>query len=207
MKQLIPALALVAAAPMAFGSLPALAAVPASFTATGTAHVHASGKTPESRTPIKVFYQNGQVRLELKTPGNGDSIVLGQKGKSTFTLMDVQQKVAFTMDPQTMNTDGSPLPVQQIVDLTSWKGLLQKEGKKLAGSEVKAGQTCSIWETNQGTTKTKVWFADAVDLPMQIQSSVNGKTTFTLTIQSFDPKGKVGANLFKVPAGFTQADL
>ncbi len=207
MKQLIPAFALIAAAPMALGALPAVAAVPASFTATGTALIHASGKTPETRTPVKVFYQNGQVRLELKTPGNGDSVVLGKKGKSTFTMMDLQQKVAFTMDPQTMSTEGSPLPVQQIVDLTSWKGLLQKQGTKLGGSEVKAGQTCSLWETTQGSTKTKVWFADAVDLPMQIQSSVNGKPSFTLTIQSFDPKGKVSPNLFQVPAGFTQADL
>ncbi|MNT34918.1 hypothetical protein D3C72_1709220 [compost metagenome] len=195
------------AAPLAMSPLSAHAAVPASFTASGIAVAHAKGETPESRTPIKIFYQNGQMRLEMKTPGNGESVVLGQKGKSTVTIMDVQQKVAFTMDPGAMAAEGGPLPAQQMLDLTSWKGLLQKQGKKLGGTEVKAGHTCSIWETTQGKTKTKVWFADSVDLPMQIQGTEAGKPTFTLTIQSFDPKGKVGAGLFKVPAGYTQADL
>jgi outer membrane lipoprotein-sorting protein len=207
LKQLIPALALAAAAPLAFGPLSAQAAPPTAFTATGTALMHANGKTPETRTPIKIFYQQGQMRLEMKTPGNGDSVVLAQKGKTTLTLMDLQQKVAFTVNPEIMAGQDSQLPLQQLSDLTSWKGLLTKQGKRLAGKEVKAGQSCSIWETTQGQTKTKVWFADALELPMQLQSSVAGKPGFTFTVQSITPNGKVNANLFKVPADFTQADL
>jgi len=207
LKQLIPALALVAAAPLAFNPASALAAVPATFTATGTALVHANGNTPETRTPIKVFYLNGQMRLEMKTPGNGDSVILVQKGKSTLTLMDLQQKLAFTVNPSAMGADADQIPVQQLTDLTGWKSLLQKQGKRLPGSEVKAGQTCSIWQTTQGKTTTKVWFADALELPMLLESSAGGKPQLTLTIQSINTKGSVPASMFKVPGDFTQADL
>lgn len=205
MKQVIPALAVMAAAPLAFG-LPAMAAVPASFTATGTAHAHATANAPEIKTPLKIFYQNGNIRLEMKS-GTSDSVIISQKGKPTITMIDMQQKVALTVDPGTVSSDNAYLPLDQLLDLTSWKSVLQKQGKKLAGTEVKAGQTCSIWEATMGGVKTKVWFADAVDLPMQIQRTIDGKPTFTVTIQSFNPKGQVAPSLFTVPAGFKQNDL
>lgn len=207
MKKLVPVLALATVVPFAAMPLPALAAPPASFTATGMARMHASGKTPETQTPVKVFYQQGMVRIELSNPDYGDSVVLAQRGKPTLTLMDPKQKVAFTVRPDAVPQNESQLPVQQLVDLTNWKGLLQKEGKRLAGKETKAGQACSLWQTTQGQTTTKIWFADALELPMQIESSVQGKPRFTFTVQAIDTKGALGANLFRVPAGFTHADL
>lgn len=208
MKQLIPALALVAAAPLAFSPAPALAALPASFTATGTALMHANGNVPEARTPVKVYHLKGQTRLEMKTPGSGsDSVVLVQKGKPTMTLMDVQQKVAFTVNPAAMADSSSQLAVQQLTDITGWKALLQKQGKRLAGTEVRAGQTCSIWEARQGKTTTKVWFSDALELPMHFESWVDGKRQLTFSIQSISTSGTLAPTLFKVPADYTQADL
>jgi hypothetical protein len=207
LKQLIPALALVAVAPLALSPLSAMAAPPAAFTATGTALLHANGKVTETRTPVKVYYQQGQMRLELKNPEYGDSVVLVQKGKSTMTLMDPKQKIAFTVTPDAMSQSENQIAMQQLTDLTGWKGLLQKQGKRLAGTQVKAGQTCSLWQTTQGKATTKVWFADALELPMQIETVVAGKPSFSLTIQSIDTRGTHGANLFKVPADFTKADL
>ncbi len=207
MKQLIPALALVAVAPLALSPLSAMAAPPAAFTATGTALLHANGKTTETRTPVKVYYQQGQMRLELKNPDYGDSVVLVQKGKSTMTLMDPKQKMAFTVTPDAMSQADNQIAMKQLTDLTGWKGLLQKQGKRLGGTQVMAGQTCSLWQTTQGKATTKVWFADALELPMQIETVVSGKPTFSLTIQSISTGGSHGANLFKVPADFTRAEL
>jgi hypothetical protein len=205
LKRLIPVLA--AAMPVALMPAAALAAPPASFTATGTALIHARGKAPETRTPVKVYYQGGQMRLEMTMPDYGDSVILAQKGKTSLTMMDPQQKLAFTLTPDAMPQEGGSLPLQQIMDLTGWKGLLAKEGKRLGGQEVKAGQTCSLWQTQQGTFTTKIWFADALELPMQIEGVSGGKPQFTFSVQSISTKGKLAPALFKVPADFTQADL
>lgn len=207
MKRLIPAFALGVAVPLLGAPTLALAAPPATFTATGTALMHASGKVPETRTPVKVFYQQGQMRLEMNTPDYGDSVVLAKKGQSTLTLMDVKQKLAFTVTPDAMPQDEGNLPMQQLMDLTSWKGLLAERGKRLAGKEVKAGQTCSLWQTTQGKTTTTIWFADALELPMQIESSVAGKPRFLFTVKEVMTKVKLAPALFKVPGDFTRADL
>lgn len=207
MKRSIPVLALMSLLPVAAMPPQAMAAPPASFTATGTALIHAQGKVPESRTPVKVYYQSGQMRLELKMPDYGDSVILAQKGKAALTMMDPQQKVAFTLTPDAMPQEGGSLPMQQIMDLTGWKELLAKEGKRLAGKQVMAGQACSLWQTQQGGMTTKIWFADALELPMQIESASAGKPQFTFSVQAISTKGKLSPGLFKVPTDFTQAEL
>lgn len=186
---------------------PAFAAPPATFTATGQAVIHASGKVPETRTPVKVYYHQGQMRLEMTTPDYGDSIVLAKKGHAAITLMDTKQKLAFTVTPDAMPQDEGNLPMEQIMDLTSWKPLLQKKGKRLPGKEVKAGQACSLWQTVQGQTTTRIWFADALELPMQIESAVSGKPRFQFSVTSVSTKGKLSPSLFTVPSDFTRADL
>lgn len=193
--------------PLAALSPAAEAAPPSSFTATGTARIHAQGKAPETRTPVKVYYQAGQMRLELTMPDYGDSVILAQKGKTALTMMDPQQKVAFTLTPDAMPQEGGAMPMQQIMDLAGWKALLAKEGKRLAGQEVKAGQNCSLWQTQQGGMTTKIWFADALELPMQIESASAGKPQFSFSVQTISTKGKLSPALFKVPADFTQAEL
>lgn len=204
MKLSIPALAV--ALPLTFSPLSALAAPPTSFSATGTALVHADGQTPETRMPVKVFYQQGKMRLEMKTPGNVDSVILSQQGESKVTLLDPVQKLAFTIDPGAMGLGGQASK-QKLMDLTSWKSTLQTQGKKLPGKQTFAGQACSLWQTTEGNTTTKVWFADSLELPMQFESSVNGKPAFTFTVQTIDTKGGLAETLFRVPAGFTQTEL
>jgi len=204
LNRLIPALVVSSLAAM---PLAAVAAPPSSFTASGTALIHASGKQPETRTPVKIFYQQGQMRLEMAVPDYGDSVILAQKGKAALTMMDVKQKFAFTVTPDAMPQDGASLPLQQLMDLTSWKGLLAKQGKRLQGKDVLANQSCSIWQAVQGATTTKIWFADALELPMRLEGASGGKPTFTFDVQSISTKGKLAPSLFKVPSDFTQADL
>lgn len=197
-------LALTACAAVAVAS-PALAAPPGAFMATGTATTFATADAPQQTTPVKLYYRGGRIRIELQPPGGAPSVILAKRGSKVVTMLDPTQKLAMVSNLGAVETqDGMP-SMEQIMDIASWKTQL-KSAKKLAGSEVKGSERCSIWEKVAGATTFKIWFADALELPMQIEGKVGGKPRFRFTVSGVKA-GPQAAGLFTVPAGYQKTEL
>lgn len=194
--------------PLLLVAAPAQAAPPASFAASGTALSYATAETPAQTTPIKLFYQGGKVRLELEAPEAGTSILLAKRGSGQVTMLVPAQKLAFTASPKELaGPDAAGMPdMEQLLDLTSWKAQLQKSGKRLAGSEMKAGERCSLWEKPDKSITYKVWYADALELPLQLEGYQGGKPRFRISVTRFSP-GPQSASLFTVPAGYQTTEF
>lgn|GEM_PF-1345781 len=182
-------------------ALPALAAPPSAFKAVGTAETFATADSPAQSTPITFFYQGGHIRIDMQPPGSPKSIVLAQKGSKLLYLLDPSQKVAFQAKTSQMSgTEGMPT-LEQLMDLRGWKTQLVKNATRLPGSEVKAGQKCSLWRKVQGKNTLKIWFADALELPMQIDGSQGGQARFRIALSQVSP-GSQPSHLFAIPAGY-----
>ncbi len=198
-------LALATLATIAVSAAPALAAPPSAFMATGTATSFATADAPEQTTPVKLFYQGGKIRIEMQPPGGGKSVILAKRGSKQVTMLDPVQKLAMVSNLSAVQTqDGMP-SMDQIMDMASWKAQL-KTAKRLAGSEVKGSEQCSLWEKTTGQTTFKVWFADKLELPMQIEGKVGGKPRFRFSVSGVKP-GPQASTLFAVPSGYQTTEL
>lgn len=198
-------LALATLAAIAVSAAPALAAPPTAFLATGTATSFATADAPEQSTPVKLYYQGGKIRLEMRPPGGGSSVILAKRGSKHVTMLDPVQKLAMVSNLSAVEAqDGMP-SMDQIMDIASWKAQL-KTAKRLPGAETKGAERCSLWEKASGATTLKIWFADALELPMQIEGKVSGKPRFRFTVSGVKP-GPQAAALFAVPAGYQTTEL
>lgn len=198
-------LALTTLATIVVSAAPALAAPPSAFMATGTATNFASADAPEQTTPVKLYYQGGKIRIEMQPPGGATSVILAKRGSKQVTMLDPTQKIAMVSNlGEVAAVDGMP-SMEQIMDIASWKAQL-KSAKKLAGSETKGSEPCSLWEKTSGKTTFKIWFADALELPMQIEGKVGGKPRFRFAVSGVKP-GPQAAALFAVPAGYQKTEL
>lgn len=198
-------LALTTVATLAVLSAPALAAPPSAFMATGTATSFATADAPAQTTPVKLYYQGGKIRIEMQPPGGASSVILAKRGSKQVTMLDPVQKLAMVSNLGTVTMqDGMP-SMEQIMDIASWKSQL-KSAKRLAGSETKASETCSLWEKVAGKTTFKIWFSDALELPMQIEGKVSGHPRFRFTVSGVKP-GPQASSLFAVPAGYQKTEL
>lgn len=201
-------LALPLLATVAFQVSPALAAPPSGFLAVGTATSFATAEAPQQATPVKFYYEAGKIRIELRPPSGGPSVVLAKRGSKTVTLLDPTQKIAFTTNAQaTAGAAPEGMPsMDQLMDMASWKSQLVHGAKKLPGTEVRGAQRCSVWLKTQGTSTYKIWFADALELPMQIDGAVAGKPRFRFAMSRVTT-GKQAPSLFTVPAGYQKTVL
>lgn len=198
-------LALTTLAAIAVSAAPALAAPPGAFLATGTATSFATADAPEQSTPVKLYFQGGKIRLEMQPPGGATSVFLAKRGSQQVTMLDPAQKLAMVSNLGAVTAqDGMP-SMEQIMDIASWKAQL-KTAKRLAGTETRGSQRCSLWEKTSGQTTFKIWFADALELPMQIEGKVGGKPRFRFIVSGVKP-GPQAATLFAVPAGYQTTEL
>lgn len=184
---------------------PALAAPPSAFQATGTARAYGSDAPPQP-VPISLYYQGGQIRLEMRIPDQGTQIILAKKGHPKVTLLDPQARVAFRINSEAMSAQEGVPSIEQLVDLASWKQQLAKGGKPLGRTETVAGQRCTLWEKRDGKNLHTVWFSDSLELPMRIETTSGGKARFGFTVTRFAEKDSP-ASLFAVPKGYQEADL
>ena len=185
---------------------PALAATPSEFMSQGIATSFATANSPEQSTPVKFYYRNGMVRLELKMMGGTPSVILAHKGSSTVTMLDPTQKMAFTTSLAGFGSMPGAPPLNQLMDATQWKSILFKRSHRLPGTAIIGNERCSIWENTSGPNRYKVWFDDKQDLPMQLEGRVNGKLRFRYTVYHLSTY-PVNRNLFTVPAGYHRAQL
>lgn len=191
---------------------PAMAAVPAQFTAKGVATSLVEGQ----RTVVEntIYYRNGRIRLEMAKPmgseGTGDfSIVLGQEGVKAVTLLNPKEKQAMKLDAGSLEELGENPAMKQLgrLELSRIAPEIKKRAKRV-GTESVAGQPTTIYEAVERRGRVRMWLSNAYDLPFKaVAYDAKGKQSFTYEIKRFQTNAGLPDSAFKVPSGFAVTDL
>lgn len=190
-----------------------------SFTAPGaqaaplqrfTADALATASLGSAPVPVRMIYREGQVRLELTTAGTaaagaGSSVVLAGHGPYVY-LLNPAQKLAFRINEAVIDQQ-TELPISQLLDLSGWHAVLQRDGKRIGHGTV-AGEPCSLWRETLHHTTYRVWLSDRYGLPFRVESQASkGHPGFSFAIRHFTPSEALPASSFQVPAIYQVTEL
>lgn len=190
---------------------PALAAAPAQFTAKGEAVSYTHGKA--TNVPNTLYYQNGQIRLEMATPVSADgatafSVVIAEEGGKSITLLNPQQKQAMKLDAATLNSVIDNPSLQKISSFRlSEFGRTFRAHSKTVGHETVAGHPATILEQKGRDGHFRLWLSDRHEIPLRFTYFEAGKPAFSYSVKQLTLASRLPAASFLVPRGYEVTDL
>lgn len=195
----------------AFSPAPAVAAVPASFTANGEAVTYDGGRATSVKNTL--HYQRGKIRLEMDAPVSAEgvqpfNVVLAQEGGKTITLLNPKEKQAMKLEVSTLDELAENRALQKISQFRLSEFATTFGGKfKVLGHENVAGEPCTIREYNGTDGHFKMWLADKHQIPFKFVYMEKGKPAFAWNVIRFQASSSLPAASFVVPGGYETTDL
>lgn len=144
----------------------------------------------------KMWFKNGNLRLEASNPENGEKIVtiLNQTDKALY-MCQPEQNTAMKMPAEESNITS---PKEQLQEIKT--GIM-----KFLRDEVYDGKKCKVYQTGAENSAEIVWLLKDKGLPARIETADDsGKVIIEYKDYKFD---KIDDAVFKIPGGMQIIDM
>ena len=176
------------------------------FLARGTFESMADGQAQD--VALTIAFKTGHIRIESNSKDSGKSIILATRGKDDVAMLDPVQKIVVHMKPSMLKAasgvDSADIgSYQSLLDPVGFKGYIVKHGKKLGAGPSILGHATTLYQAERKGDGMKVWLADDVSLPLQIEGHSASGGHFSIHITSLDLHPSFGAHEFdELPPGY-----